>query len=567
MTAPRQPHVDKTSSHVKNPPAAPTHAAMVQVTLNDKLIQVPAGTRLIQAALDNGVFIPHYCYHQDLSIAGVCRMCFVEIEKNPRLQISCNTVVADGMVVKTNTERVRDTVKRVLELHLINHPLDCPICDKAGECKLQDFYRDYGLYVSRMPFEKKVNKPKVVDIGTIVLDEERCILCTRCVRFTAEVTQTHELGIFNRGDRSALRTYDGEPLRNDYTGNLADICPVGALTAKDFRFRQRVWFMDKTPTFCTLCARGCNTEASVRKQTSHLYRIEPRRNPEINMSWMCDEGRWGYHHLEGEMRLLVPKARVGEVWQEETWHSAFRQLRAAIEANPSGVLVGLSAHLTNEEVADAVLALVGLGVENFVRIADEAHVGIREAEDGILRHADKTPNAQGVEEVCKVLGVRLFSWGDLRIGKEPFSTVLLLGLETAQAPGLDKFWKAVHGAKLVVVHATTDHAQFAEAHWVLPNTTSFEKTGSMINALGYLQKLNALVPLQGLARTAHHVAWGLQNASDKIPLPRQREKEVFVAVMQHRFPALAAVEFHEPFSVAWNAAGEEARQVGGGKHA
>lgn len=231
---------------------------MVKLTINDKAVEVPAGTSVFAAAAMAGIEIPHYCYHPDLSVAGVCRMCMVEIEKNPRLQISCNTPATEGMVVKTKTDKVKETVKNVLELHLINHPLDCPICDKAGECKLQDFYSGYGLYESRMDYEK-VHKPKVQDIGTIMLDSERCILCSRCVRFTSEVTKTNELGIFNRGDRAVLGTVDNKPLKNDYTGNLADICPVGALTAKDFRFKQRVWFLDKTKTVCTLCAHGCNT--------------------------------------------------------------------------------------------------------------------------------------------------------------------------------------------------------------------------------------------------------------------------------------------------------------------
>src|SRR4051812_37947062 len=189
----------------------------VQLEINGQKVQVDPGTTVFNAAVQAGIFIPHYCYHPDLSIAGVCRMCMVEIEKVPRPQISCNTMATEGMVVKTDTDKIRESVKSVLELHLINHPLDCPICDKAGECGLQNFYQSYGLYASRMDFEK-VHKPKAQDIGTIVLDAERCILCTRCVRFTAEVTKSFELGIFQRGDRSTLEVYDGGELRNDYTG-------------------------------------------------------------------------------------------------------------------------------------------------------------------------------------------------------------------------------------------------------------------------------------------------------------------------------------------------------------
>ncbi len=338
---------------------------LVGLEINGKRVEVPAGTSVFQAASQAGVFIPHYCYHPDLSVAGVCRMCMVDIEKNPRLQISCNTPVADGMVVKTNTDKVKETVKSVLELHLINHPLDCPICDKAGECKLQDFYRDYGLYESRMDYQK-VHKPKAKDIGTIVLDSERCILCTRCVRFTQEVTKTNELGIFNRGDRSELKTFDDGPLKNDYTGNLADICPVGALTAKDFRFQCRVWFLDKTDSVCTFCARGCNTTVSVNPATKTLYRVEPRRNVEVNKSWICDTGRWEYHHVYSEKRVTVTRERRDGKWEDSPWNDLFRAAGEILHKAAERVLIAISTQATNEEIIDVVQGLSGLGRETIL---------------------------------------------------------------------------------------------------------------------------------------------------------------------------------------------------------
>src|SRR6266571_3470279 len=209
---------------------------MPKLTVNGKAVEVPAGTNLIEAARAAGVEVPHYCYHAGLSIAGQCRLCMVDIEKTPRPTIACNTVATEGMVVLTETDRVKETRKSIMEFHLINHPLDCPVCDQAGECWLQIYYMRYGLYDPRMR-DEKVHKPKAVPLGPhVMLDAERCILCSRCVRFCDEVTGTGELGIFHRGDDSEIGLFPGKELVNKYSGNVVDICPVGALTDRDFRF-------------------------------------------------------------------------------------------------------------------------------------------------------------------------------------------------------------------------------------------------------------------------------------------------------------------------------------------
>ncbi|MBI2351483.1 MAG: (2Fe-2S)-binding protein, partial [Deltaproteobacteria bacterium] len=224
---------------------------MPTLKINGKEITVEPGTTIMQAADTLGIHIPRFCYHKELTVAGNCRMCLVEIEKNPKLQISCNTAATDGMVVRTDTPQVREAVRGVLELILINHPIDCPVCDQAGECWLQNYYMMFGLYTSRFKLEDKVHKPKRVDLGPIVLDAERCVLCSRCVRFCGEVTKTNEMEIFERGDHSEIRTYPGQKLDgNKYAGNLADICPVGALTSRDFRFRCRAWFLKTAESIC-----------------------------------------------------------------------------------------------------------------------------------------------------------------------------------------------------------------------------------------------------------------------------------------------------------------------------
>lgn len=507
----------------------------VALTVDGKPVQVPAGSTVFQAAQKAGIFIPHYCYHPDLSIAGVCRMCVVDVEKIPRLQISCNTPVTEGMVVKTNTDRVRTAVKACLELHLINHPLDCPICDKAGECKLQDFYAGYGLYPSQMDYEK-VHKPKVVDIGTIVLDSERCILCTRCVRFTDEVTRTHELRIFNRGDRSELKTYDGGPLRNHYTGNLADICPVGALTAKDFRFQQRVWFLDKTDSVCTLCARGCNTQVSYNPRTKRLFRVEPRRNPDVNRSWICDTGRWGYHFVYSEKRLRTPLMRHEGALTEAPWEAAFRRLSAAIADAPEAVLVGLSSQLTNEEVAEAALGLGKLGVKHFGRVAEDKVVGETEPFDGVLRHRDPTPNAAGVERTLAALGVPMLDSASARklLSGGTVRWLFLFGMEGEAMSFCDPWLENLPSDVSLVVHATSQLPLWERAEWLLPAASAFERAGTMVNALGRLQRLQAAIPRVHLARSAHDVVHGIGQGNDRTPTPLNRHRQVFEKVVAPR---------------------------------
>lgn len=511
---------------------ANTAPKLVTVTIDGKTLQVPAGTSVFTAAAQAGIFIPHYCYHPDLPVAGVCRMCMVDIEKVPRLQISCNTQVAEGMVVHTKTEKVRDTVKNILELHLVNHPLDCPICDKAGECKLQDFYRDYGLYESRMAFDK-VHKPKAVDIGTIVLDEERCILCTRCVRFTQEVTKTNELGIFNRGDRSELRTYDHGPLKNEYTGNLADICPVGALTAKDFRFRQRVWFLDKESSVCTQCARGCNIATSVNPRTKKLFRVEPRRNVDVNKSWICDKGRWEYHYVE-ERRVRDVRRLGAKGFTDATWHEFFGEFKEKAAAKTPRILFALSTHMTNEEIVDFVRATKELGTVEYTWIVDEAAAKERVPYDSILQHKDRTPNAMGFE---RVMGALKQPWLRQAAARERlrgahFDWCVLVGLEGFTMPGVDTLLSALPGETKLVAHATTDQPWMERCQWVLPNVTSFEKSGTAINALGRLQKIAAALTPQFSGRDAHAFAFGLVRGGDREASPENRGVALVPEVMQ-----------------------------------
>ena len=283
--------------------AALKPATKIPCEINGQSTLVPKGSTVIQAfkALDQD--ISHYCWHPGLSVAGVCRLCLVEIDGGGKLQIACNTEVKQGMKISNQTKKVKEAVRWGLEYHLINHPLDCPICDQAGECALQDQYMKFASYDSSMS-SAKVKKRKVVDLGPeIVLDTERCILCSRCVRFTDEVSKTHELGIFNRGDKSEIGTFKDRALDNNYSLNTVDICPVGALTSKDFRFKQRVWYLKTKESICTGCSTACNIYVDYNEEG--LWRVRPRFNEKINGHWMCDQGRYLYKNSNRKSRLLT----------------------------------------------------------------------------------------------------------------------------------------------------------------------------------------------------------------------------------------------------------------------
>ncbi len=271
---------------------------LVKLTVNGEEIEAEEGSLLIDSLLDRDIHIPHFCYHQALGKDGNCRMCMVEIEGQKRPQIACDTPIKEGMVVRTKGDNIEKVRRDILELELINHPIDCPTCDQAGECKLQDYYMESGFYQSRVEVNQKVTARKAVDLGSnVMLDQERCVLCTRCVRFCSDITKTNELGVINRADHSVIGTFPGHPLDNPYAMNVVDLCPVGALTSKDFRFKQRVWFLETFDAICNGCSRGCNITVDHRKEKykdDQIFRFKPRVNKDVNGWFMCDEGRLSY---------------------------------------------------------------------------------------------------------------------------------------------------------------------------------------------------------------------------------------------------------------------------------
>jgi NADH-quinone oxidoreductase subunit G len=475
---------------------------MPKLTINGQSVEVAPGTNLIEAARAIGVEIPHYCYHPGLSIAGQCRLCMVDIEKAPRPTIACNTVATEGMVVLTETPRVQDTRRSIMEFHLINHPLDCPVCDQAGECWLQIYYMKHGLYDPRM-VDEKVHKPKAVPLGQhVILDAERCILCSRCVRFCDEVTGTGELGIFDRGDHSEVGLFPGRPLANKYTGNLNDICPVGALTDRDFRFRVRVWYLDTTKSICPGCARGCNIEVHANRRRPHhnegrrVARLKPRFNAEVNRWWICDAGRYGFGFVDDPSRVATPLRRERSGQAPATWDAAVTAVADALTRHsPDQIGVIASPRMANEDL----FALRHLLKRRSISQAGYAvPPRIPGDEDSLLIRADKNPNSRGAE----LVGLP----GDVPALLQAARGGQLRCLWVFDHDLFESAWPeaevrmALTAVPMLIWSGTNANATSALAHWVLPSAAWVEREGTFTNFQGRVQRFRAAVPPLGEAR-------------------------------------------------------------------
>jgi NADH-quinone oxidoreductase subunit G len=495
---------------------------MLKCTINGKEVEVKEGSTIIEAYYANDVDIAHYCWHPGLSIAGVCRLCMVEIAGNPRLQIACNTQVTAGMVVNNNSAKVKEAVKWGLDFHLINHPLDCPICDQAGECGLQDQYMEYGKYVPEMA-EKKVKKHKVVDLGPrVVLDSERCILCSRCVRFCNEVSKTDELGIFNRGDRAEIGTFDGKPLNNNYSLNTVDICPVGALTSKDFRFRQRVWLLKEHETICTGCSTGCNVKVSYNREG--VFRLKPVYNKDVNGHWMCDVGRDVYKFVNNEVRLQDAKIPVGSKSEWVLPSVAVKKVGDALRADAKSGAKSIALVLTGQYTVEEYDAMISyfkndLGsdrVFHWVNNPDSI-----DSFDGLLLRGDRNPNTKGLVEVMAKYGIKT-NWKDLTDGLSTgaISTVVVAGPENqAFFPDLKvKILELSKAAKLVWMQAGKNEQLESLSGQVtlIPLKTYLEKSGTFVNHTGIRQTVKKGVSIVANALSLTEVATFLRGDEAKV---------------------------------------------------
>ncbi len=477
---------------------------MAQFTLDGKKVEAKEGSLVIDAAREAGTEIPHYCYHPTLGNPGNCRLCVVEVEGAPKPMVSCRLPVKEGMVVHSNSPQALRARSSALELHLVNHPLDCPVCDQAGECGLQDYYMKHGQYESQVR-ENKLHKKKRVPIGPhVMLDQERCVLCTRCTRFTSEVTKTHELGIFGRGHKEAIDLAPGKTLDNPYSGNVVDICPVGALTDRDFRYKVRVWYLDKTNSICPGCSRGCNislhtnTKRPWHNEGRRAARIKPRHNAEINGYWICDEGRYSCSKLDED--------RLGKVMQlkpapaEISWDAALSEISQSLAKNieekgKEGLAVIASGLLSNEDWAGFKKIFVeALKVSHFLFTPEPDQMG---EEDELLRKKEKVPNLKGGEALGFGTQIKSESWESLAQKIESGKIWGLYILERDPS----KVWKEktknlLDKLELIVFQSPYKTAIGNWAHYRLPATSYAEEEGHFTNFEGKIQKYEqALLPL------------------------------------------------------------------------
>ena len=544
-------------------PAAPPPVETMTVKVNGKTLQVPKtmpdwqgkpqATTMLQAARCAGVDIPHYCYHDKLPVAGNCRMCLVEfgtpmmgpdrkpvldedgspkIAKSvlpyepgtPRGAIACATPISPGMEIHADSPATKQMREAVLESLLINHPLDCPICDQAGECKLQEYSVQHGQAGSRF-VEAKVHKPKAVDLGPrIVLDDERCILCTRCIRFTKDIDGDDALGIVNRGSYNTIAAWKEGAFDNNYTLNTVDLCPVGALTSKDFRFKMRVWFLKETKSVCTSCGTGCSITIGSREGV--IQRYEPRENDAVNGPWMCDSGRLNYQWVAREDRLK--DVRVGGL--RSTWAAALKEVSAKLASAPQGsVAIIASARQTTEELFLLKKLADKLG-------APTASVARTGEADTLLVAADRNPNTNGAR-------LNGFAAADLPkvaagIAAGSIKTLVVFGEDvTKHGIGADLLAKL----ETLVVSDILPNPTTAAATHLLPGAAHAEKRGTFVNVKGRLQKFIKAVEAPGDARAEweflHDIVLGVTGQDGFVSIEglfNQMAKEV---------PAFAGLEW------------------------
>jgi len=486
---------------------------MLNVQIDGVWRQFPKGTRLIEACKQAGSYVPRYCYHKKLSSPGNCRMCLIEMgfprlgpDRKPELgadgkpiinwisrpQISCAQDVSEGMAVRTNSPLVKECERGVMEFLLINHPLDCPICDQAGECRLQEFSVDFGTTKSRF-LENKVKKPKNVVLGPrVTLDDERCILCSRCIRFCQEIAHDDVLGFVDRGSYTVLTAHPGKRLENNYSLNTVDICPVGALTSTDFRFKMRVWFLKETKSICTSCATGCNTIIGAREDV--IYRQTPRENDHVNSCWMCDYGRLNFKYLESENRLLEPQIRSEGNLVAADWPVAIAEAALQLKQfSDNEIAIVASGRMTNEELwlTSQLARLLGV---HWIDIVPR-----REPGDDILLSEDRNPNTNGARLILGSTsepGAKLMAIAEAVNSGQIKALVMLnenamhLGIPVEQLAQLPVF----------IVMNILSHEATEKATVVLPACGFAEKRGSMINGKGRLQRLNRAVRPPGNAR-------------------------------------------------------------------
>ena len=494
----------------------------VTLTIDGRDITVEKGTTVLQAALEHGIQIPYYCYHPALGVDGSCRVCIVKIEKMPKLQTSCSTLCADGMVVHTRTPDVIEARASVLEFLLINHPLDCPVCDKGGECPLQDFSYSFGPNRSRMDFARRVfdgeGVKADVEFGpTLMLNRNRCILCTRCVRFMKQVDGDAQISIIDRGYGSQIATFQEQGVHSLLSGNLMDVCPVGAITTRDYRFKSRPWDNPQAvDTICTLCSKGCNTTAWVKGNPEwakgpRLVRITPRFNPQVNGYWMCDIGRFLYHWIESDDRLRRPLLRTAAgTLGPAGWHDVLVKVRETLgstnQAGPAATRFLISAHASHEEIF--LIRQIARGLDG-ERGDESIAVSWRHQEKAQPANTEfrvppiDAPNVAGARDAGLAVGD----------GQRPDTSALRREVEAGRVAALYVFDPGPDGSigdlswvvaarqagtlPLLIVHGTLRTALARAADAVLPGAAFVEKEATYTNDQGRVQAASRVIAPPG----------------------------------------------------------------------
>ena len=501
--------------------------------MNGQVYEAEKGRSIIQLADDVGVQIPRYCYHPDIGVEGSCRMCLVEVKGAPKLMPSCAAPIADNMEIRTDTQRVRQAVRYAMEFLLLHHPIDCPVCDQSGECWLQDYYMAHAGHDSRYPLGQKTRRKKAFDLGPQVkLDQERCILCTRCVRFTRNVTKTNEIQVFSRGHASEIGIFENRPLNNPYSMNVVDVCPVGALTSGDFRFKVRVWFLKGTDSICAGCSTGCNLRIDHSARAigggipgytatdGKIYRTVGRRNVEVNKSWLCDEGRLCFHTLERWPRLRHASMRgqrksVADLLPQI--HERFESIRQQFGDDAVAAL----GSATNTNEALFLMKKYFKGRVDF-RLGKEVDL-YQQRQDDLLRRWDKHSNTHGaldlglsgvlkglhgLRELSETKQIRAMwiSFHPQLVGDDP------LGI-------LDELKRLIGALEFSVVSTTHDFEWARQASVLLPMAAWAEEQGTYTNYAGRIQMTNRAIMPPGDAQPLHiYMAELLELSGVEVPL-------------------------------------------------
>ncbi|MBL8143255.1 MAG: (2Fe-2S)-binding protein [Acidobacteria bacterium] len=538
----------------------------VTFTIDGRELTVPKGTTVLQAAIQNGIKIPYYCYHPGLGVDGNCRVCLVKVEKMPKLQVSCSVVAGDGMIVHTSTPEVLAARAGVFEFLLINHPLDCPVCDKGGECPLQDFSYAFGPKDSRMEFERRTfdgdGVKADVDFGpTLMLNRNRCIMCTRCARFMREIDGDPQIGVINRGYHSEIGTSRDEGVHSLLSGNLMDVCPVGAITTRDYRFKSRPWDNpNAVDTVCTLCEKGCNTTLWIKAKQewakgAQLIRTTPRLNPEVNGYWMCDLGRFGYHWVEGDQRLSQPLINQ----QPRPWTDALalagEKLRSA---GRDGLRFLVSAHASHEEMfllGRIAQELLGDAAPQAISVSWTSSAKDQPADTKFRIPEVNAPNVAGARALGLVGAEAAPDLSALKALVESGRLKAVFVLDPGPAGNLgDLSWLAAARQSGTLTFlavqgvVATDLSRAADV--VLPGSAWPEKHAAFTNMTGQCQTTNTAIVPPGEARDDWQILSDLAIAM-QVPLGYESLRQVRDAIVatvpdSPAFARLAELEYLKP---------------------